>query len=444
MRKNPKNGTMKFSLRSLMLVPIIFSIGFLAAASLIVIQAREDIREELISANHVAESLAKLIESNRINAYAAKSLHFRHLRIVDQPPQMLSEHTNYKMTKWLVEFLLVDDITFKQTYPVRLDPVQVWSVYATPEDELNEVWQSIAVTFMVFSSSAILCLLLIQLGINDILKRLRQFNHAIKCIREGDLQNKLPETSPISELKALAAQFNAASSALFCTQEENRALSFSLISSQEQERRRLGSELHDNLGQIISGLRARLYLLRIQTKDVANLSLQDTLESMTIDLEETHRVVRHLISELDPVDLQSMTLQESLSHICSRWQKLTGIKCLTDLSISQETTPALKSLEIVHIVRILQEALHNIQKHANTKEVKVLAVSSDEFFDLRICDQGIGDVHLKPGYGLRSMRERAKELGAELRIQRYDEQGVVVHLHKTFIKRTAHEIFDRR
>lgn len=433
---------MKFSLRSLIWVPFTFSIGFTLSACLIVLQARDDIQEELESATQVAKSLALLIESDRIGAHEAKTLQFRHIRIAAQPPHLLDQDLDVAMPAWLANWTLGDVASTGQTYAIHLDPVQVWTVHATPEDELNEVWNSLTVTFFVFFASALLCMALIQLGVNDVLKRLRQFSRAMSSMREGDLRAKLPETSPIVELQDIARQFNATTLTLEQAREDNKALSISLINSQEEERRRLGSELHDNLGQIIAGLRARVYLLHMQTQSEQAYASRDMLKSLSSELEEAHRVIRHLITELDPVDLQTVNLNEALAHICVKWMQATGIQC--DFETTGDISPvsALSAQELVHIIRIVQESLHNIYKHSNADRATVSLVNTPDFFDLRIENNGVAPKVMKSGYGLRSMRERAKELGASLRIQKSPGTGVTVHLHKTHQRAYSNELLD--
>jgi len=315
-------------------------------------------------------------------------------------------------------------------------------VHATPEDELNEVWNSVTITFFVFLASALLCMALIQLGINDVLKRLRQFSRAMMNWREGDLRTTLPETSPIIELQYIAQQFNSTAKTLEQAREDNKALSISLINSQELERRRLGSELHDNLGQIIAGLRARVYLIHMQTQAELPHSSQDLLKSLSSELEEAHRVIRHLITELDPVDLQTVNLNEALAQICTKWMQATHIQC--DMKTTGEESPAngLSASALVHVIRIVQESLHNIYKHSNAEKVSILVVNTKDFFDLRIEDNGTTPTMLKTGYGMRSMRERAKELGASLRIQKNPGTGVTVHLHKSHQRVQANELLD--
>lgn len=432
---------MKFSLRSLIWVPLTFSIGFALSASFIVIQARDDIRGELESATHVAKSLALLIEFDRIGAQEAKNLQFRHIRISTQPPHLVKQHLNVAMPSWLANWTLGDVASDLHKYSIQLDPVQMWTVYATPEDELDEVWDSLTATFFVFLASALLCMALIQFGVNDVLKHMRQFSRAMSEMRDGHLGTKLPETSLIVELQDIARQFNATTLTLKQAREDNKALSISLINSQELERRRLGSELHDNLGQIIAGLRARVYLLNMQTQAEMPASGRDTLTSLSDELEEAHRLIRNMISQLDPMDLQTVNLNEALAQICTKWTQVTHIEC--ELETSCEVSPAITLVEqeAVHIIRIVQESLHNIYKHSNATKATISLVNTLDYLDLKIKDNGVSSKELKSGYGLRSMRVRAKELGARLRVQKHST-GVTVHLHRTHQGAYSNELLD--
>jgi two-component system sensor histidine kinase UhpB len=207
-------------------------------------------------------------------------------------------------------------------------------------------------------------------------------------------------------------------------QADNAELTQALLELQERERARLGQTLHDDLGQYLSGIRAQACLLKV----VADrpLQVQDTARLLDGNCERLQQGFRSLIRDLYPVVLERMELGVALQQLAVDWQQAHGIRCRLMLGAH---LPSLPLASKAHLYRLVQEALTNVARHAEASEVRIRLQRRGQGLRLLVRDDGRGTtLPLRPGIGLRSMRERSRSLGAELRLYSRPQAGWAVCL----------------
>jgi signal transduction histidine kinase len=184
-----------------------------------------------------------------------------------------------------------------------------------------------------------------------------------------------------------------------------------VISAQEQERQELGSELHDNITQILAGSRLYLGLVKTELKEEHPYLIEtDNLIKSAID------ELRNLSHSLIPPSLNESELLEALHHIIEITQLASGIQISLDAPDFKETLTSDK-LKLT-IYRIVQEQLHNITKYASASKVNIRLVQHKEKIVLSIKDDGVGfDTEIKAkGVGLMNIKTRAALFNGEMRI----------------------------
>lgn len=189
----------------------------------------------------------------------------------------------------------------------------------------------------------------------------------------------------------------------------------------ENERKRISREIHDELGQLLTGLKLRLNFLQSKAggKDE---HLSDLLEQT----DHTIQTVRRIASELRPPVLDHFGLGAAIEWQVSEFSKMSGLKanCLVPDKLSTSADLS------ITVFRILQEALTNIGRHANAKNVDVLLTVEGSELVLQIVDDGRGITRdQKQGrrsLGLLGMSERATAVGGVVEIRRLEEGGTVV------------------
>jgi two-component system sensor histidine kinase UhpB len=197
---------------------------------------------------------------------------------------------------------------------------------------------------------------------------------------------------------------------------EVRNLSTRLAEAEENERRRIARELHDQVGQSLSALSINMNIMHSQIPEFLpgfKRRLDDSL--MLIDQTTDH--IRHLMSELRPAVLDDYGLKAALDWAVGTIAKRTNLK----LQVEGECNRFPPRVEIA-LFRIAQEALGNITRHAHARNVKILLIQDGPEMSMSITDDGIGfdpanvAATEKSGWGLRLMAERADSIGATLQV----------------------------
>ncbi|MCX7717542.1 MAG: MASE1 domain-containing protein [Candidatus Sumerlaeaceae bacterium] len=196
------------------------------------------------------------------------------------------------------------------------------------------------------------------------------------------------------------------------TTDKLRALSARIERAREEERARISREIHDELGQQLTGLKMSLHTLirRLPPAEEALVSKAQALSGM---IDESVATVRRIATDLRPGILDDLGITASLQWQAEEFEKRTGIP--TRFSSGSEDVSLEPALSTA-LFRILQEALTNVARHANATSVTIRFQVSDAAVTLTVTDNGIGmpDELRGGGLGLVGMRERAELLGGTL------------------------------
>ena len=192
---------------------------------------------------------------------------------------------------------------------------------------------------------------------------------------------------------------------------------------QEEERRRISQELHDDLGQ-------RLALLEINISQLEQRPLprdvRDGLTSARELIAELDKDIHRICYQLYPVVLEKLGLVVALRSLCQEFSQMTGVSVTFNTNAPKDI-PANLSL---CLYRITQEALHNVGKHAQAKEAKVSLREIVDRLEVVVTDSGIGfDPFLsrqRSGFGLIAIEERVKNAGGHCSIKSSPCEGTEV------------------
>ncbi len=226
---------------------------------------------------------------------------------------------------------------------------------------------------------------------------------------------------------ALARSRDALAIAVTRRTEQLRELSRYLIRLAEDERQRLASELHDELGALhtVIGMELNSVLeeLRVRVPDL----VARQLNAIAL-LHQARDIKRRIIADLRPVMLDHLGLVAAIRDHAERWSQVSGVS--VDMQLS-ETLPELPDDVALSLFRIVQESLTNVGKYAKARTVKVsLSVAGHEL-NLSIVDDGVGiapDTLENPrSHGILGMRERMAQCSGELIIgEGADRKGTAV------------------
>jgi signal transduction histidine kinase len=210
---------------------------------------------------------------------------------------------------------------------------------------------------------------------------------------------------------------------------ELRRLSMSLITTQDEERRRIARELHDGLGQELTAAKIMLQeILQQEDSKGSGESIRDVSGMIDGMLQQ----IRNISYLLHPPLLDEIGLRSALGWFLDGLSKRGGIQ--TSLETHPAEFPRLAPEVETALFRIIQEALTNVFRHARAQRVWVILAERKKEIAVTVRDDGVGvmehTAQFRPGntgVGIASMRQRAKELGGEMKI-RNANPGTVVEL----------------
>jgi PAS domain S-box-containing protein len=208
--------------------------------------------------------------------------------------------------------------------------------------------------------------------------------------------------------------------------EARKLLEKEILNISEQERRKIGQELHDSLGQQLTGV---AFMTKVLEKKLARKSLDEAVDVTKIAALVNHATeqARGLARGLDPVDLETGTLMSALQELATSTEILFGIHCVfkCDKHIEIDNTEA-----AVHLYRIAQEALTNAIKHGKAKNIQIGLTRSRNKHILTIRNDGLDfpkEFEARgTGMGLQIMDHRVDIIGGSLDIHKAAEGGTIV------------------
>ncbi|HSB91434.1 MAG TPA: PAS domain S-box protein [Anaerolineales bacterium] len=211
-----------------------------------------------------------------------------------------------------------------------------------------------------------------------------------------------------------------------------RQFSSELERAREEEATRISREIHDELGQLLTGLKLDLAWMAQQLDRAGSSDVPALLEkarSMSELADATIEHVRRIASELRPGVLDDLGLSAALEWQAGEFETRTGIRCRVAVDPEAEAVPPEHATAMF---RIFQEALTNIARHAQAQHVTVALEKRDGGWLLTVRDDGRGiteaELHGSGSLGLLGMRERAHLLGGETVIRRGDPRGTVLEV----------------
>ena len=206
---------------------------------------------------------------------------------------------------------------------------------------------------------------------------------------------------------------------------EGSDLSRQLLTVQEEERRRISRELHDETGQGLMVLRFHLEMIATEASDEQQKAR--LLESLEL-LDRTIEGLRRTIARLSPRVLEELGLVAAIRRQAELVERHTAIKARLDLP--EDLRILDHGLEVA-LYRSVQEALHNVAKHSQARNFNIRLAATGDRVSLQIEDDGVGfspQVARERGFGLTGMRERAVALGGSMRIRSDGAKGTRIRL----------------
>lgn len=300
------------------------------------------------------------------------------------------------------------------------------TVTPSAELEIADAWNKTRSLMELSSVTVFAVCLLVYLSISRALRPAGTIVAGLEDLESGHLDFRLPSFE-LDEWQRIASAINQLAASQQQLLEERQKLAVKLIDLQEQERRYLARELHDEFGQCLAAINA----VAVSIKQTAAQQCPDLVD----DADRIGRItghmlegVRDLLGRLRPAEFDELGLAASLNSLVAGWNGHNAGKTRYRLNIAGDCA-SLPEAQAVALFRIAQECLTNIAKHAMASSVGISLTIDEEAAVLNIKDDGIArqlpfaDV---AGIGLLGIRERVNALHGHLRLAIARPHGLIV------------------
>jgi len=203
-----------------------------------------------------------------------------------------------------------------------------------------------------------------------------------------------------------------------------RSLAQRSLQFQLSERRRFSRELHDGINQLMVSIKFRLELALARLHDEP-LRAQQELQKGQAILNDTIQDVRRISHDMRPTVLDDLGFEAGLNSLLQEFTLRTDIQ--VDLDVDLRSRQLSEEVDIT-LYRVIQEALTNVERHADASRLTLKAGWQGEYFRLELSDNGCGfdDPHAGDGIGISNMRERIELLGGRFRIDSQHGDGTSI------------------
>lgn len=438
----------------------IAAVCFIAAVSagvLAILRANDRARVEVVATVQIAERLiAETIRGlppdstpEGVLGHVSQQLRFfRHVRtsftdvagrvshIVAQPDAETPHEHPDRAPEWFAQLVSGDPETRDVPVVIAGRNLGTFTVEGEPADEIAEVWDDLSeVSIIAF---AVVCLMFAMLYwvLGRVLDPLNTLSGGLQELEVGHYTARV-DTPAIKELEPIANRFNALAGALDLARAENRELLGHLITVQEDERRQIATELHDEAGPCLFGITANAGSILSMVKGAEPSMKEKVNERVSAILDSAERLKslnRSRLKMLRPVAIGRVSLEELLSDLVADFEKrYPGVNFF--LAIEPIAPRYGEAIELT-VYRCLQQGITNALQHGRAENIDARLMlrgplpgspdSADELV-LTMTDDGIGIPERTPvGFGLSAMRERVMAVDGSCTVTRAEPRGTTI------------------
>ena len=283
-----------------------------------------------------------------------------------------------------------------------------------PIYEYAEIWQQIKVGLWIIGAFLILINIVVLILFSHMIKPINKIIEGFEKLEAGNYKSKI-NRSNILELDIIGKKFNSMINNLRQSNDKIHKLSQNLINVQEQEKSELARDLHDELGQSLTALQAEAASISKST----NKSSRDDAIFNVIQLSKNMMLsTREIIKKLNLGLIEDLGLESALIELFENWKRrFKGVKF--EYKIEDKALRKITKQETAHLYRIFQEALTNIAKHSEPKNIKITVKSLDRGNKTRILISNDGiksNLANNEGLGLIGIAERVDQINGSLEV----------------------------
>ncbi len=400
---------------------------------------REDVSRETESSTQLARLLHEVEQSISTSTGSEAALDaaaqevsssepLRHVKIVlvDAAGKAIAASpTDDRQGGWLARKLLSSESTETLNYSMGYHgaPLAQLRVLSNPLSEIDEIEQR------VFRDLTLLALTILAMAgsiyfmVRRGLMPVAQIQSALTRLEAGELDTRLPHFK-LKDLDDISQRFNQCAAVMQEAAAQRKQLTRRLIDVEEEERKRLARELHDELGQSLTAIKVdAAYIAREATGNSPKIeTCARGVERLTGEIMD---IIRGMLARLRPYGLETVGLRDTLHELVNGWQARVADKFRCSLKVTGPVNSLPTDLTIT-VYRLIQECLTNAVRYSRARTITIqLNVDTDPPTDrpvrvsLSVQESEVSpeETPVRPnGSGLLGMRERVEAHGGEFRV----------------------------
>lgn len=436
------NTTLKFRL-CLIITGLIAAVT-LAGGAYIIRKASEDTRAEVISALNLADhfvddEVTVARERWLTHGYSSPVFHLqeladvRHVNVAFRDPQGRTldsnvdhDNPNPVAPDWFTSLVRYTSTPMQsQVRVIAFEGKTIGHLVISPDPtyEVDEIWTTSKNLLGLLGLFFVLLNVLVWLAVSRAMRPIERILEALGEMGRGNLATRLPSFGT-PEMSRISVGFNQMAEALENSIAENRRLTLQMVRVQEEERKSIARDLHDEIGQCMSAIHADAVVIRNR----GGVEVRESAEAIVAVTQRIKSMIRRMLQRLRAPVLEGLGLDAAVKELAAAFrQRNPQVAC------TLETCPQIEGLNgtvAVAIYRIVQECLTNVAVHAKAHHVCIEMKCDPTPASLRliITDDGVGFFTVSPrrGYGLTGMRERVQVLGGRCDIDSNPGRGTRV------------------
>jgi signal transduction histidine kinase len=248
------------------------------------------------------------------------------------------------------------------------------------------------------------------------LRPVGQIQLALSRLQAGALGTRLPHFQ-VQDLDDISDSFNHCAQALQSAAEQRRTLNLRLIAVEEEERRRLARELHDELGQSLTAIKVDAAFMEREARGVLP-AVVSCAQGVGEVVDGIMALTRSMLNRLRPHELETVGLRGTLQDLVTGWQARMADRFSCSLEFEGEVDTLSPELNIT-LYRLIQECLTNAVRHSRARRIAIRVEVTGDQVHLRVGESEVtpgGAPEAGGGTGLDGMRERVAAQGGELQL----------------------------
>jgi two-component system, NarL family, sensor histidine kinase UhpB len=349
------------------------------------------------------------------------SIHFRKAEASNKPPTIRLTANN--VPDWFISLLRIPNLA--SAHPVIIGNKRVGDIIFSPDLSADLIEKWLGFWAIVLSGSVLLVLAALSayLTTTMALRPLEQLGAGLARMQQGDYDNTIPLLGP-PEIRKSCEEANQLARKLKRLAQDNRGMLRKIVSLQDDERRELARELHDELGPLLFAIRANAIALAGPFENAAAADPEAPASQLIEAAEAVQHASRRILEGLSPLYLDELGLEKSIQTLLQN-----AHATLPTVATTSQVDPRLDSLDRLlsqTIYRVIQEAVTNVIRHAQATTLNVVATMRDEAVTIEVSDDGVGfPDNVSLGRGLTGMSDRSRALDGKLDLLREGGQTMV-------------------